>query len=362
MSLGLPSINIAFKEQGISAITKGTRGTVAIIAEDTKTLTKPFYEFYSPSDIVGTEVESHAETLNEAFLGNTNAPYKVIMYFLKDTETSYAKALNYLADEDFDYLAIPYVEEGDLTARNLEVSTWIKSMRSQGKMCKAVLFKCDADHEGIINFATEEVTPKGSSAYSGMAYTARVAGFIAGTDLTISTTYSNFPDLEDVTRMTKTDVGGAIGEGKFIIFKEGGKCKCARGITSLTTTSEAKGESYQKIKVVDILDLIHTDIQRTAQENYLGKYSNSYDNKCLLISAIQGYFDQLELDGLLEAGASTVGIDMEAQRAYLKSIGVNVGLLSEQEIKEYNTKDKVFLMATIKPLDAIEEINLNILF
>ena len=35
--------------------------------------------------------------------------------------------------------------------------------------------------------------------------------------------------------------------------------------------------------------LISNDIRATARDNYLGKYSNSYDSKCLLVTAIQGY-------------------------------------------------------------------------
>ena len=40
--------------------------------------------------------------------------------------------------------------------------------------------------------------------------------------------------------------------------------------------------------------------------------------------------------------------------------GVDTSKLSEQEIKEANTGDKVFLQASIQILDAIEDINLNI--
>ena len=107
--------------------------------------------------------------------------------------------------------------------------------------------------------------------------------------------------------------------------------------------------------------MIHDDIQKTAEDSYLGKYANSYDNKCLLITAIQAYLDQLVLDGILDnTYENKVYIDTDSQTAYLKSIGVDLDNLNEQELKEYNTKDKVFLGASIKILDAIEGITLNI--
>ena len=51
---------------------------------------------------------------------------------------------------------------------------------------------------------------------------------------------------------------------------------------------------------------------------------------------------------------------MEAQKAYLKSIGVDISEMREQEIKEYNTREKVFIALKCKILDAIEEINLRV--
>ena len=106
--------------------------------------------------------------------------------------------------------------------------------------------------------------------------------------------------------------------------------------------------------------MIRFDIRRTAEDSYIGKYANSYDNKCLLISAVKGYLEQLELDGILESGTSDVGIDLAAQKTYLKSKGVDVSEMTEQAIKEAGTDDKVFLYATIQILDAIEDITLNV--
>ena len=41
-------------------------------------------------------------------------------------------------------------------------------------------------------------------------------------------------------------------------------------------------------------------------------------------------------------------------------MGTDTSKMSQQEIKEANTADKVFLEASIKILDAIEDISLNI--
>ena len=62
----------------------------------------------------------------------------------------------------------------------------------------------------------------------------------------------------------------------------------------------------------------------------------------------------------MEAGQSTVDIDMDAQKTYLQSIGTDTSSMTEQEIRSANTGDKVFLAASIKILDAIEDITFNI--
>ena len=114
------------------------------------------------------------------------------------------------------------------------------------------------------------------------------------------------------------------------------------------------------IKTVDIMDLIANDIRATARDAYIGKLSNSFDNKVLLMSAIHGYFDGLINDGLVEKNTVEVDIDMEEQKKYLKSKGVNLATMSDREIREANTGDQVFIAVRCRILDAIESISIRV--
>ena len=89
--------------------------------------------------------------------------------------------------------------------------------------------------------------------------------------------------------------------------------------------------------------------------------SNTYANKCLLINAINAYFEGLEVDGLLEPKANKCYIDLAAQKSYLKTLSHNVDEMKDAEIKVANTRDQVFLAATVKPVDSAEEINFAII-
>ena len=68
----------------------------------------------------------------------------------------------------------------------------------------------------------------------------------------------------------------------------------------------------------------------------------------------------MEAAGILQEGTSSVEIDLDAQTAFLKEKGTNVNEMDEQKIREADTEDKVFLKATVKVLDAIEEVSLNV--
>lgn len=352
--MGLPNINIAFKSTAASAVQRSEKGVVALILKDAKE--NGGHAYTNVTQVPSTLGAANQAYVQRAFLGYVNPPRKVLVYVLPAAE-ALTDALNWLATQVFDYLAgPPDCSEAEATA----IATWIASRRTNdAAICKAVLPNKAADSEAIVNFTTDDILV-GSTEYTTAQYCARIAGLLAGTPMTISCTYAPLPEVADIGRLTKAEMDTAINAGKCILFHDGEKVKVGRGVNSLQTTTQDKGDAWKKIKLVEVMDMIQADIRTTAQDAYIGKYANSYDNKCLLISAIKGYLTSLEQAGILQAGSSGVGIDVAAQEAHLQSIGVDTSKLSEQKLKEANTGDKVFLQASIKILDAIEDINLNI--
>ena len=352
MALGLPSVSIVFKQEGMTAIQRGERGIVALVLKDTNATGK--HTIYDITDMPEELNENNKLYIKNALIGNTYAPKRLEVFVLSD-EQQVTDALDYFENVLFDYICCPHAIKSD----NTSIATWVKGLRdNEGVMVKAVLANETADHEGIINFTTNNIVTK-EKTYTTAEFVSRIAGLIAGTSLKIATTYASLSDVIEVPYEKKNAVATKVGNGELVIFKQSGQYRIARGVNSLTTTNEVKGESFQKIKIVDIMDLITNDIRKTCHENYIGKYANSYDNKCLLMTAISGYLDQLVIEGLIEKNTIKVEIDMEAQKAYLKSVGIDISEMREQEIREYNTKDKVFLSIRCKILDAIEEINLR---
>lgn len=353
--MGLPQITVTFKELGITAIQRGQRGIAAMILRDENIPESKTALIYTTTDIPKGISAFNKEQIELCLMGYQTTPRRILLYFIENDTADYDEALEYLETARWDYLVIPTIQD----AETMKIATWIKGLRTtKDIMKKAVLPNCPADHEGIVNFATEKIVTK-EKAYTTAEYCSRIAGIICGTPMTISCTYAPLPEVIDCDRKTKDQMDADIDAGKLIIMHDGEKVKIARGVNSFITTIQEKGKSFKKIKLIDAMDMIHDDIIKTGDDNYIGKYANSYDNKCILITAINGYLGQLVLDGILERVFDNhVEIDVAQQRVYLQSKGQDVEEMSEQEIKEAGTDDEVFLTGDIQILDAIESIKL----
>lgn len=346
--MGLPNILIEFKSKASTAIKRGERGIVAVIVIDEATgVTKLLNETEVPSSLTA----ENKAYIKRIFLGGVK-PVKEVVVIATDAVEN---GLAILETIKFDYVVGPHdISSSDATT----MANFVKGLReNKGIKVKAVLPNIKADHEGVINFTTTDIVV-GDTTFTTAEYCSRIAGLLAGTPLQMSATYYVLPEVDDVPKFTKSDLDKKIDAGEFIIFHDGEKVKVARAVNSLTTVGAIKSEDYKSIKIVDIMDLIYTDIKRTCEDSYVGKFANNYDNKCNLIVSIQAYLEALRSDELLDETIIT-GIDVEAQTNYLKAKGEDVDNMTEQEIKEANTQTFVFLMSKYKILSAIEDINVN---
>lgn len=192
--------------------------------------------------------------------------------------------------------------------------------------------------------------------YTNDQFCARIAGLLAATPVERSATYAVIE--EAVACTTPDDLDDAVDGGLFFLMFDGEKVKVCRAVNSFTTLTDTKGESFKKIRIVDIMDTIYNDIRGLIEDQYIGKYPNTYDNKNILITSIDEYLNELTRHNMIND--HTVGIDVDAQREYLKEAGKPVEEMVESEIKEANTGSKVFLTGTISILDAIEDIDWTI--
>ena len=352
--MGLPQISIIFKQLAITLAQRSSRGIVAMILKDTTNA--GITNIYESADIPVTLSANNKKYIEMALIGNVNAPNKIIIYTIAGADTL-ANALEVLETQDFNYLVMPDAVTLDKTT----IQAWIIKMRDTDKVkVKAILGDTVGNHEGIINFATSDVEVDGVK-YTSDKFTSRIGGLITGTPLSQSITYSKLNEVTSIPKMARADANTAIDAGKLILVKEAGAIRIGRGVNSLTTTTADKGDLFKKIKIVDILDLIHTDCKKVIIDEYIGKVANSYDGKCLLIVSIQEYLKEVAKEQLIQE-VYELGINIEAQKAYLRTKNIDVNTMSEQEIKEANTGSNVFLSGKVKILDSVEDVDLNFEF
>jgi hypothetical protein len=350
--MGLPEVNITFQSLAISAIQRSEKGTVALILrDDTGTFDTKVYE--SVDEIVSTDwTAANVDLIKKVFLGN---PKKVICERLNvstsTTPVPLDDALLRLSNKKWNYLAVPQATATETT----ELATWIKGKRdNEKKTFKAVLANNVADHEGVVNFTTGSIVVD-STTYTAPQYCVRIAGILAGLPFTRSATFFELSEVDSIAESTTPDAD--IDAGQLILINDGEKIKIGRGVNSLTTTSDTKGEDWKKIKIIEGHDLIKEDITTTFNDEYVGKVNNSYDNQTLFFTSVNAYLRSLEGTVLNPNVENSVGVDIEAQRLAWESAGTDTSEWDEQEVKENSFQSKVFVGGSIRFLDAMEDLD-----
>lgn len=363
--MGLPDIIIEFSKKAVVAIQSGALGIVGIIIKDEKNHGAMVLRGVDEIP-TGESAFSKANTayIERAFMG---APSKVIVYTLPLEAQNYTEAFKYFSTVKVHYLC----GAPDMPSTLAEAFvTWVTGVRKNTiRRPVAVLPNVKADNKAVISFkvvnATEDDTIEvGDTKFTEAEYCSRIAGLLAGLDLRVSSTFKPLSEVTMIPVAEDDEVDTVVDAGYLTLYNDGDRIVIARGVNSLTTVTEANTEDLKKIKILAIQDLIETDIYGTINNSYIGNYSNSYDNKCLLITAIKGYLKGLEATeggkGYLKADSSNIEINVVKQKQYLESIGVDTSEMDEQTIKEANTGSKVFLKGSISILDAIEDVDIFI--
>lgn len=355
--MGLPVMTIIFASEAKESIKRSERGAVGMIVKDTVPEKNPAVVF-KEKDIPPTLSDETKEQIQLALKGNVNAPSKVVVYVLDSADEDYTEALTYFELHKVNWLCCPTVET-DMQAT--VVSSWVKEQREARNKVKAVLPNTKTDCEGVVNYTTESVTV-GEKGYEREGFCSRIAGLLAGTPSSQGATYAVLTDAAGCTNLSKEELDTAIDGGEFTLFYDGEKVKVARAVNSLTTITDGKTEPWKKIKVVETMDMMHDDLVMLVEDNYIGKYQNTFDNKCLLLSAVKAYLDEIGRAGLIED--YEVDFDVDAIRDYLvenKGMSRDVAeAMKDAEVKKQYTDEKVFLKASVTVVDVMEDIALNI--
>ncbi|MEY8744115.1 phage tail sheath family protein [Bacillales bacterium AN1005] len=270
------------------------------------------------------------------------------------TNADYIAVQEALEGEQFDVLALDQAADVPLLA---SFGAWVKRVRNEGKPVIAVFGGSAADdtsasaaqkasarsaqlnHEGVVNVGTG--VRLGDSFYSSAETSAYVAGLIAGQRLNESTTYAPTP-FDDVTRRwTRAEQEQAVQNGVFIFFHDGRQVKALRGVNTLVAPVAGQNNAWKKIRSIRVMDAINVDLQRSAEDTYIGKVNNTEEGRQALIGAMKAYLALLAQSNVIEAS----GYDVVLDPAYYGTAPI---LKPEA--------DQVYLQWNVKLTDVMEQL------
>jgi len=110
-------------------------------------------------------------------------------------------------------------------------------------------------------------------------------------------------------RWTKSEQVDAVEGGVFLLFHDGLIVKVLKGINTLVALRTDQNNSFKKIRPIRVMDAIASDLQKTAEANYIGKVNNTEEGRLALIGACLQYMATLAKGGVIEATGYYVILD-----------------------------------------------------
>lgn len=355
MRLGMPNIEIIFKQKAVTAIARSAKGVVALVLRD-DTAGDNVLRYDRWLDVDKTLfTEANAKMIEQCFLAGPNKVIVVKLAADADVSTL-AKTLDALK---FNWLCFASATAADQEAIVSYVTS--KNKVSKGKQIKGLVYKVTVtDDMHIVNLTTSKARwANAAEDVDGWQLLPRLVGILAALPFTRSATYYQLDDLEWVQE--PDDMDEAVDGGQFILFNDEDGVRVARAVNSLKTLDAAHTEDMCSIAIVESMDIILEDIY-AAFKAYIGKYKNKYDYQALFISAVNSYFRSLASEDILDNRFDNhADIDIEAQREAWLSVGkVEAADWDDATVKDNSFKRKVFLAGYIKILDAMEDMTFNI--
>jgi len=348
--IGMPKLSIIFKGLGASAIARSQGGRMAVLIVKDNTATDRIAEYRFIDDFTSEEeakyTEENAKYIKDVLEG---VPKTLIVFRLKENEqlSDIFKDIKGKVDMNC------WIAMADATQEETnDLVTFIKySVTNDKKRYKGLVYKANKpDDMHIVNFTNDDAGK----------YVPYLLGQLAGASLDMSLIAKT---LKINAVKEHEDLDEAINNGEFVLYNDEGQVRVARAVNSLTTTGQGITDDMKFILVVEVMDMIYTDLFKAWRDNYKGKYKNSLDNQMLLIGAINAYFTELANNMFLDPNFSNkANINVEKQRlANIPKYGEEeVASWDDEKVMEMTVGTNVFLKGNIKILNAMEDLEFEI--
>lgn len=347
--------SIKFKIQALaeSVNTRATKGVLFLVVDDAN-VAKGLYTYAKLK-----KVTENYEADNKNIISTAFSDYKVkkVVVAVSHHESGITGCLNdalkQLNKVSLNgWLSAPQVEtEADMKI----VADFIKSQRNdEDYPLKGVLFNYKSDCEAIVNFTGKELGEITSNKYS--AQVAAQLCVLGPNESITNHTAKNVTSCD-----IKDDNDECVSNGELFLFNDGSNIVFSRGVNSLQTIQSDQSETLTKIRVVEVIDLVKSDMREIFKFSYFGKLGNSYKNRKTLINSLNTYLKTLSKEGYLSNDELSVAeLDVDATRDYLENRGIDTENMTDEEILKSKLETYVFVKVTLKIMDCIEDIVVNL--
>ena len=358
--VGLPNIDIVFKQKAVTAVLRSERGILAILVADEKqTEGVKRFTYKRGADVSDKDYSAENYTaIKRAFdvaVNNVHVFRYASTVELKDVFKEVEKVrINYICT--------------NVKANQQELANYARQYNTDNQGHKIVCVVANvetADSKYIINLKGTGGTLKDDKAVTAEDYVIRIASTLCNLPMNRSLTYYVFSDLktwDDSYIDSENPIGAWITKGYLTLINDDDEVKCGRAVNSLVTFTSTDTEDMSHIIIVESMNLILEDIYTTFKDYYVGKYKNTLSNQRLFISSVNSYFRTLQGEEILDdAYDNHAGIDIETQRNAWTGIGkTEAEDWTDLKVQQMSFRTNVYLAGDVKITNCMEDLHFEI--
>lgn len=177
-------------------------------------------------------------------------------------------------------------------------ANFTRRMRDEmGVKFQCVLYRCDADHEGVIS-VQNEVKDEGASKAELVYW---ITGLMAGTKTGASAMNTVYDGEYSVDAdYTQAELEGFIDSGMLVLHRVDDDLRLLNDVNTLKTFTDNKGELFRRNQVIRVIDTAAGEISKVFNTKYIGSVTNNASGRVSLWADIVKIFRDLERIGAVE--------------------------------------------------------------
>ena len=336
---------------------RSARGTLILVLDDANVQGIHTYKKFK-------KISENFETKNKEYMQIAFAEYGIKKLIVASghneggIEVSIGDTLKILnRTYENGYVVAPQLKT---TEGKKKLADFVKSQRNdEDYPIKAVIHDYEADSEAVINFTGKDL---GIDGFTSDEYCLDVAAYLCV--LGANEGITNHIAKRVTTCDIKADDDEEVSKGRLFLYNDGTNIVFSPGVNSLQTIAADQSEYLTKIRVIEVIDMIKSDLRNTFRTNYMGRMGNSYNNRKTLVNAVNSYLRTLSRDGYLSNDTNSYcELDVEATRSYIETVkNINTDEMEDNEILKYPIDTHIFLKVVIYVMDVVESIEINMYY